>query len=131
MFPYLFQYSEKDLMKKFRNIIETNHMIQGKKKIPDLNLIKEFTKKIDVLSDLDQSRERGNDNSSINYSDFKEFGSTSMSIVMQNHEESIIASILRPFESGITLFNSFQQMMLFKKNDDEFYNYKMKIYDVI
>ncbi len=130
MLPYLLQYSDKDLLSKFKHVIKTNHMIQSKRPANENQLSRESTKRLDFLSELDRSAERGHDTSSIVFSDIKDFSSTNMSSIMQNQEESIIANILRPFESGLTIFNNFQQMMLFKKGDDEFYSYKMKIYDV-
>jgi len=130
MLPYLFQYSDKDLMSKFKKMIQTNHMIQSKRPSADAHSIREQTRRLDFLSDLDKSAERGHDSSSIIFSDIKDFSSTNMSSIMQNQEGNIISNILRPFESGLTIFNNFQQMMLFKKGDDEFYSYKMKIYDV-
>lgn len=128
MYFYLFQYSSKDLQSKFRHTITTNQMILSKRSSGEGPGLKEHTRKLDLLSGLD--RESGAENSSIIFSDIKDFSSTNMSSIMQNQDEKITTSLLRPFESGLTIFNNFQQMLLYRKPDDEFYAYKMKIYDV-
>lgn len=124
-----FKYSEKDLRLKFANIIQTNHMISQK---TPFNIYSEngipFEKNINFDVIFEDKRESfSNENA---FSDLKEMGSTNMSSLMQNPDESIIHSLLRPFETGMSLFQNFQQIVVFKKKDDDFYEYKLKIYEV-
>ena len=127
----LFKYSDKDLRSKFRNIIQTNHYMSLKTLVsleePIINnMRRQFNTQISIEEKLE------NESQILNLKELNDLNSTNMCSIMQNPEESesIINNLLRPFETGMNLFYNFQQIVVFKKADDEFYEYKLKIYEV-
>lgn len=127
----LFKYSDKDLRTKFMNIIQTNHHMSLKTLVsleePIINNIRrQFNTQISIEEKFE------NESQVFNLKELNDLNSTNMCSIMQNPEESesIINNLLRPFETGINLFYNFQQIVVFKKADDEFYEYKLKIYEV-
>ncbi len=118
MFPNYFKYSRKDLNKKFKQMIETNKMISEKSnkniEIPRSKIFRE-----------------NNENNCSFFSDIKDISSTNISALMKEPDESFINYVLLPFEHGFK-FNDINKLLIFKKkSEDEFFNYKQKIYDVI
>jgi hypothetical protein len=120
----LFKYSDQDLRAKFAHTVATNHVI-GCHFPADLDLPGQCSP--DLLSAFDDSNS-GTKLGSL--SDGRDLSSTNMSMIISNPEDGMLRGLLRPLGSGIGLFKDLQQMMVFRKKDDDFFDYKLKVYEV-
>lgn len=120
----LFKYSDQDLRAKFAHTIATNHLV-GRHFPPDPDTA--GPSQPDFLSVLDDSFS-GTKSGSM--SDLRDVSSTNMSMILSNPEDGMLRGLLRPLGSGIGLFKDLQQMVVFRKKDDDFFDYKIKVYEV-
>ena len=129
MHPNFFKYDKRDLHKKFQQIIETNHMINEKSNytppLPTAKNLRDGIKLDDSGPDIEEEK----DSISL-FSDMKNMSSTNISAVIQTPSDNILSLLRSPLESGAEIFNNIQNLVIFRKKDDEFYSYKMKIYNV-
>ena len=129
MYPNYLKYSSNDLHKKFKKIIQTNYMISVKSNNPaPIPTDKNLKNPIDLYTSVIESRD---EKSRISlFSDMKNVSTGDLSIIMSTPKDNIISMIKSPFKNGVEIFGNAQNLMVFKKKGDEFYAYKMKIYDV-
>lgn len=65
------------------------------------------------------------------FSDIMDLSSTNISAIMERHEDDMLSILKGSVKGGMETIHHLQKVINFKKKEDEFYDYKIKMFHIL
>ena len=122
MIKSLFEEHESDLLTKFHEVVKAKVYL---KKQMDESVDSSFLQDFSFIKNIEENLIGTDININLDF-----FEGINPKKTKNTLNQMFTKTLTKPFESGVQILSSLQQMILLGKANDDFYEYKIKILDV-